>query len=266
MVSRALFVLVTLFWVTMNVLLWREEAGSKTVGGTVPLELVWQKMLTAPDSSSLVIFRHGRRAGVCHWITGASEDWAQVSDENVPSGMPRQNRGYSLRLEGSVIVEEWTNRLRFDGTVQLAPDTQWRELEARLNIRPTTWEIHSSAAQQIVHFKVDTGAGEFQHDFRFADLGNPLALFRGFAGPVADELLNEIGLTELPTKEVSAPPLKWDASEDRLRIGHTPLPVYRLQTRVMGRYPVSVLVSRVGEILRVELPGEVELRNDRLAP
>src|SRR5262245_6370401 len=173
MLARAIFAVVTLFWVTMNVLLWREEVGSRTVGGTVPLELVWQKMLTAPDSSSLVITRHGRRVGVCHWITGASEEWAQVSEENVPSGIPRRTRSYRLRLEGSMIVEEWTNRLRFDGTIRLGASQQWQELDARMNLRPTSWEIHSTAAERTVRFKVDTGSAEFQHDFRFSDLRNP---------------------------------------------------------------------------------------------
>ena len=50
-----------------------------------------------------------------------------------------------------------------------------------------------------------------------------------------------------------------------MRIGRTAVQVYRVRTRVLDRYEVCAIVSRAGEILRVELPGQVILVNDRLA-
>jgi hypothetical protein len=41
--------------------------------------------------------------------------------------------------------------------------------------------------------------------------------------------------------------------------------VYRLRTRLMDKYEISAVVSRAGEILRVDLPGGYVLVNDRLA-
>src|SRR5512147_469945 len=115
MLSRIVFILITLFWLTMNVSLWRKEFGSHhAAGSAVPVELVWQKILTAPDSSSLVVFHHGTRIGICHWTTGISKEWAAVGEENVPSGMPRKVRGYELRLEGSTLTATPTNRIRFE--------------------------------------------------------------------------------------------------------------------------------------------------------
>jgi hypothetical protein len=38
-----------------------------------------------------------------------------------------------------------------------------------------------------------------------------------------------------------------------------------LQTRVLDKYEIKIFISRVGEILRVELPDEVVLVNDQLA-
>ena len=40
---------------------------------------------------------------------------------------------------------------------------------------------------------------------------------------------------------------------------------YRLQARLLDRYQARIFVSRVGEILRVDLPDEVVLLNDQLA-
>src|SRR5574342_757057 len=102
MFARAAFILIALFWLTMNVLLWRTEFGGRPgAGSSVPAELVWQKILTAPDSSSLVILLNEKRAGVCHWITGVGEQWSEIGDENVPSGLPERPAGYRLRVEGN---------------------------------------------------------------------------------------------------------------------------------------------------------------------
>ncbi len=62
--SRIAFLCVTLFWVAMNLLLWRSEFGSRDALGTpVPVELVWRKVLTAPDHSALQIRRDGTTIG-----------------------------------------------------------------------------------------------------------------------------------------------------------------------------------------------------------
>jgi len=41
--------------------------------------------------------------------------------------------------------------------------------------------------------------------------------------------------------------------------------VYRLHTRLLDRYEINIMVSRAGEILRVDLPGDYRVVNDRLA-
>jgi hypothetical protein len=41
--------------------------------------------------------------------------------------------------------------------------------------------------------------------------------------------------------------------------------VYRLQARLLDRYQIVVVVSRVGEILRVELPNGLLLVNEALS-
>ncbi|HKI68344.1 MAG TPA: hypothetical protein VKA67_02060, partial [Verrucomicrobiae bacterium] len=67
MLSRAVLILLAFFWVTMNVLLWRVEFGPRgEIGIGIPAKVVWRKILTAPDSSSLNVLYHGNKIGICH--------------------------------------------------------------------------------------------------------------------------------------------------------------------------------------------------------
>src|SRR3954471_11891425 len=100
MFSRLALLLITCFWVTMTVLLWRSEYGGQNqVGSTVPVTLVWQKILTAPDSSSMVISHHGEKIGFCRWaaIVGqnAANPVANASDAP-PEGMVEKFSDYRI--------------------------------------------------------------------------------------------------------------------------------------------------------------------------
>jgi hypothetical protein len=59
-------------------------------------------------------------------------------------------------------------------------------------------------------------------------------------------------------------PLRWQARHDSVRMGHSAVRAYRLESRILDRYSVVLFVSRVGEILRAELPDEIILVNDAL--
>jgi hypothetical protein len=261
--SRAVFILVAGFWVTMNVLLWQTEFGSRKNTGSVPVEIVWEKILTAADDSSLTVYREGRLVGACHLQTEVGEEWSKIGDENMPTGRPEKGRGYRLRLDGSVVVPELTNRFRFEGDMKLDKKRAWQDVNARVTMRPFTWEIHSVAAERSVHLKVQGGPIPIDVVLRFSDLQNPAVLTYKLLGPSAGEFAAEAGMAG------NAPALalgvKWDAHEDSIRIGHTAVQVYRLHTRLMDRFEVSAIVSRAGEILRVDLPGQFMLINDRLA-
>ena len=67
---------VTAFFVAMNVLLWRSEFGGHQFGVTVPPETVWEKVLTAPDTSLLTIRHHGKKIGTCQWSASVGQDRA----------------------------------------------------------------------------------------------------------------------------------------------------------------------------------------------
>jgi hypothetical protein len=268
MTSRIALFLVTAFWVTMNILLWRAEYGQRgTAGSAVPAEVVWRKILTAPDSSSLTIFHHGKKIGFCHWLTSVGEELSQIQeDTGSPEGMVRRIIGYRLQLEGNVSTDKAGNRIRFESALALTTNQLWQDFNLRIVLRPTVLEVHSFASQQRVQFNVDDGEQKFERVIKFSELQNPQALLKEFGGPIAGGLLNTFGVFGAqPQNAALKAGLKWEGREDSMRIGHSPVRTYRLQSHLLDRYQITIFVSRVGEILRVELPDEIVLVNDQLA-
>jgi hypothetical protein len=264
MPARIAFVLIAGFWLTMNGLLVRAQFGARNAqAGEVPVQLVWKKILSAPDSSSLSISYHGKNIGFCHWVTGVGEEWATVTEENIPPRL--KSAGGRLRLEGSLFLFEVTNRVRFEFDLALRPNRTWRELKARLNTRPVTVEIHSVAEDKTVSFITDDGAERLVRVLPVADLENPGALLRELAGPFAAGWIESLELPLLsPGRTPLATSAQWEAWEDTTLIGHSQVRVYRLQARFLDNCKIVLLVSRVGEILRIELPHEIVLANDQL--
>lgn len=268
MLARATFVLITAFWVVMNVWLWRAEYGGRdTASGPVPIEVVWRKVLTAPDSSSLTILYQGQKVGFCHWMTAVGEDFARLKGETVPpEGMIQRVGGYRIQLEGNIILQDFRNRIRFDCQLKLATNQLWEEFALRLNMRPALWEIHSLAAEQTAQVRVVDNDGEFNRVFKFSELQNPASLLQEFTGPMGLVALEGVGWPSA-LQEMMGSGLKtqWEARRETLKLGSVSMRAYRLQARFLNRYPVSILVSRVGEILRIELPNGILLTNDQLA-
>ena len=58
--------------------------------------------------------------------------------------------------------------------------------------------------------------------------------------------------------------IEWVAYNDAVRIGKARVRVYRLDAEFSSDQVVTILVSRVGEILRVALPGQLEFVNENV--
>ena len=99
----------------------------------------------------------------------------------------------------------------------------------------------------------------------FADLRNPEKMLRELGVSALPAVLATLGLP-LPQARPSsvALGLKWDARNDRLKVGNNFIRVYRLEASLFDRYKAVLFVSPVGEILRVELPDEIVMTNDAL--
>lgn len=270
--SRIFLLLVTGFWLTMNFLLWRAEfSKQKQTGSSVSASVVLEKILTAPDTSSLEIYHHGNKIGFCRWSANVGVQAANknLSEDFQPEGMVEEPTSYTLDLEGNVTLVGSTNRLRFELSLKLSTNHVWQEFNLRANMRPDAWELHADALEQKVHFTIDDAYERWEQSFSFTDLRNPQVLLREFGGPVALTILGgfgNLGITPVSATATNAPlpklNLKWEANNDSMRFGHSKVRVYRLHTKVLDRYDVFIFVSRVGELLWVELPDKIVLSND----
>jgi hypothetical protein len=269
MARRLVLLALTLFWVVMNVLLWKAEyGGASRLGSAVPPDVLWRKILTAPDTSSLEIMRQGNKIGYCRWSAEAGtirgRKWLDL--DAPPEGGTALISSYGIDLEGNVLFSDSVGQTRFDLGLRFDTNNAWRELDLRINLRPGRFEVHSRAADRTLSVRVQDGDDEWERELSFDALADPDALTRELKAP--DDLalfgaLAQIGIP-WPARGSPWPALKWEAHNDWLDVGHTAVRVYRLETSVLGHYPVVVIISRVGEILRVELPGGVLLINDQL--
>ena len=263
MISRLTFLSITVFWIAMNALLWRAEYGSHGTGVPVPVDLVWRKILTAPDVSSLTVFQDGHKNGFCQFSTSVEQAMAALDEDKLPPEGIVARAGYKIQFDGNVSLGEFTNRLNFAGRLQFSSDRAWRELNLKLSSRVATVEIHSVAADQTVHLKITSDGAVIEHDFTFADLQNPNALLREFGGSFQGGPLGGLGWPAVPQTPVAlAGNLHWAAHHERLKMGSEPVSAYRLETRVLDQ-PVVIDVSTLGEILRVELPGGITATIDQ---
>lgn len=264
---RVYLLLVTAFFITMNVLLWRSEFGGHGhLGAPVPADLVWEKVLTAPDNSHLEIRHHGVKIGRAHWAASIGEDAATgkvLSDELPPEGMVKGLTGYSISFDGRVSLDD-LSRLEFDFNLKLDTNQNWRTMSLRFAVKPFSWEIQSSAEKQTLRF-LAVGDENIDRTFTFADLRNPDKLVRELGGPALPGALAALGLSLPQTGPSSASlALKWEARNDRLDVRNNLIRVYRLEARLFERLKATLFVSPVGEILRLELPDEIVMINDAL--
>ena len=159
MPARLTFLAIAAFWLTMNVLLWRAEYGSHSGGTPVPVELVWRKILPAPDASSLSVYQNGDRTGYCELSTSVGQEMAAAdADRPPPAGLVRQ-AGYQIHLAGNIALGDFTNRVKFDGRLNFSPAREWREIELKISSHQVVVEIHSLATNQTVHLKINSGGG-----------------------------------------------------------------------------------------------------------
>jgi hypothetical protein len=63
--------------------------------------------------------------------------------------------------------------------------------------------------------------------------------------------------------ETGGQKIQWLSRRTRLKIGAETVPVYRLETSILGR-PITVDVSTLGEILRIQMPDNITAIIDEL--
>lgn len=240
----------------MNFLLWRAEYGSRGGEISVPVSLVWRKILTAPDASTMNVYQNGERTGFCEFSTSVEQEMAKLDENSPPPEGLAARAGYQIRLNGNVGLGDFTNRLKFDGRLQFSSVRDWRELNLKISSRAATVAIHSLATNQTVALEITTDGSTSLRVFNFADLQNPGALLRAFSENSGGDFLGGFGLPVAPQTTALAQTIHWQASRERLMLGREPVSVYRLETQILAN-KIVIYVSTLGEILRVDLPGNI---------
>ena len=269
---KVLFGFITVFWLTMNGLLWRAEFIGKEVGAATPVSLVWDKILTSPDDSGLAINIAGDRVGYCRWAPNIGEENAtgKTANENADiEGRIKRLTGYTIHADGNFILPENAGRVRFDLDAKFSATHEWTEWSAKATQRPNAWKLSANRKAQAFELEMGEGAGAWKQTFKFKDFQDPQkitdALGVTASVPALARVLPAMNSSDASTNSPGFTlGLNWQARQDWLVLGHSRVRVYRLEARLLDKYQAVVIVSRVGEILRVELPGDVTLINEAI--
>ncbi|HYG33400.1 MAG TPA: hypothetical protein VEC99_01370, partial [Clostridia bacterium] len=126
-------------------------------------------------------------------------------------------------------------------------------------------EVRTSAAEKTLRVISQDDGARSERVYKFSELQNPQTWLPELAGPFAVTLLSAFPIpSNTSSNALSIPKINWEARHTSVRIGRSPVPAYRLSAKLLDRYQTIIFVSRVGEILRAELPAGIVLINDQL--
>lgn len=273
MARKVTFLFITLFWLTMNGLLWRAEFAGREIGAATPVGLIWEKILTSPDDSAVAVMYGKDRVGYVRWSPNIGEEavTGKTANENSDiEGRIKKVAGYTVHSDGNFILPENNGRMRFDFDAKFDAKHDWTEWRFKGVQRPNAWQIAVNRGKESIELTLGEGKMALTQSFKFSDFRNPQKLLEevGAAGQmpmlaaVLPQLRGAANLTNAPAALSLG--LKWEGQQDWLMMGHSRVRVYRLRAHLFDKFDAVITVSRVGEILRVELPGDVELVNEAL--
>jgi len=266
--NRVLLIVLGAFWLTMSYLLWKSEIrGRYAAGSELPVEVVWEKILTSPDNSSLEIRRRGKRIGYLRWSASIGEETAtgKRADVEVPSGMIKKMTSYTIDADGGFNnPSSQQQQYRYYTSFKFSTNFNWQEFSVRLHQRPFTAEVSGDAVKSLATFRLSDGTTSWEQEAPLQDLQDPKKLATRFAGPMVGNTVGMFMSDAMTKARSTVSELKWQANNDWLKVGYARLRVFRLRAQISESQEVVVYVSRVGEILKVELPGQILLVNDEL--
>lgn len=264
MLRRLFFFGLLGFWVAMNYLLWRHEVVGLDLGSPIDPEIVVQKILEAPDDSSLEIKHRDRRLGFCRWRPAINQLPAPPdSGEFAPEGIVNERLGYSLSLDGRFHVNPEVEQFHLNFSLDLDNEKTWRNVVLKFGLRRQSVELYANAATETVAVDVTDGDSRQSWSLAFSEILNLESVLSRIQWGGTNPLM---GLGELISlKDLKQAVPRWEAWIGWLDVGHARMRVYRLRTRLLNRYEVTATISRVGEILMVELPNDVVLINEVLS-
>jgi hypothetical protein len=293
MSQRILFGFITVFWLVMNVLLWRAEH----FGAKVPVDTVWKRVLSPEeDISHYDIYRVGREEELIGSFTWTATALDQNGSTLPLENMTRQTAGYSIEIDatppetmGSLTLSngrqlEFTLDLQFDG------EYEWKSMALVVNPptkrRPgggpaqSEWRLSlvSSVSNDVVEIGLERGRGNLKtmeiNPSRDGLVGTAGVLLKQLGGETllgndqsfgilsrsADvqkmlQLATQPGTSVLPHRRFQLP---WEARYGTLPDHSHTLRVYRVSTPlevgVMNFGEIIAYIGQNGELLRAQLP------------
>lgn len=254
------------FWGVMNVLLWQEEYGARRSSNSVPTSAVWEKILSAADRSVLGIRRDGRTIGTLEWTPSVLEN-ARTNTGIEIEGLVDAATGYHIQTVLRFFAgDPGLGRLLVQGGADFGEDLAWRNLEVRVDQRPRIWNLRADAGSGEVVLEMEEGRRRMEQRFQARDLST----VSGLLGPLAPLLPSGLGSAGIASAPGRAPEwlernLRVDAAQAWMKVGSSRLRVYKVTGRFGGSVEATAYVSRAGEILKVQLPDNIQLVNDALA-
>lgn len=252
------------FWLVMNGLLWRSEFSPNRAGThSIPADVVWNKILTAPDDSVLEISRDGIKVGDLRWRPNIGDALAtgKVASENADiEGMVKRTSGYTLDMEGSFLSETLARRIRFHGDLGFNPDRSWKSTQLNVSVRPMVWSLAAEAGARQIEVAFTDGDSETRRKFALSDLPGLLIGLGGLNTPLPELPGLAEGMAAGGTNNAPMV-LEWKAYQDTLNLRGSRLRAYRLEARLFDRHKITVWITRVGEILKADLPGGHSVKN-----
>ena len=247
----------------MNTWLWRLEYGrTKDNRDIASKTVVWQRILSAPDHSVLEVNYRGKRIGFFRWMPNIGDSGANksVDDDQQVEGIVKQLTDYRVDVEGNIMMQ-LTNRMTFGVHLRYDSNQVWQAVTAKFGSRIGSIQLHAASGSEQVQMAFEHDGSKWEQAISKSALRNPDQLIKELGLPIG--LLWPgwgLGLSEGSSQLEQK--VKWDVYNDWWRVGHSNLRVYRVQLEILNRYTISIIISRVGEILRIELPNEITVVNE----
>ncbi len=256
----------------MSFLLWRAEYGNAGRGSKVSLPVVIEKIFNAPDASNLQVYNNDQSIGFIRWEIIPDEIYFRGT--NQPIGRVESIDGYTLSVDGRLQIESLKNKFRFTLRTGLDAELNWQSLYANLASEQEIWEIQSQVTNQVLNVKHEGSLGEWERSASFEELNDPVKMVNQLAGPTLGALIKKMlpkdfgEVTEQLKNQVDFVPIKlgldWEAFNDFMRLGNTRVRIYRLEAKLPGEQAIIIRISRVGEILQVQFPGQLVIDNESI--
>ena len=281
-------ILTGLFWLGMNVLLWRSEYGGGSQGNPLPVKTVISKILDTPDPSELDIFYQQQQVGHCRWVVtqlgrGDIQDDAADTvdiDDDVDleaaemSGLIRDIHSYIINVDGYVQLGEDPRRVRFMLNIRLNRKWEWIRFDSKIGFKNQWMHLHADKEDEAFLLEIEQEETKWETQLSFEQLKNPQALVGQLAQEnplIAVTLTPLMGLLGSANQSESVTSLQtidwaknWSAFSDWMTIAHSRMRIYRLESREGRKSGFTITVNRAGEIISVNAPRKISLRNENV--